>query len=414
MKKIISIIVVFLLTACTAQHRQSNELATQLNYQSPQQVLSKLQNIEPPERDLAQYQLNLGLLQFLSADFTSAIESLSKAKKQMLALSAISISENAIAGTVNETLRSYSGYPTDRVMVHNMLALSYLFNHDIDAARVEMLQADIEMKKLVVKDSLSGQLASAHLLTAIIYEFLNEQSNALISYRKTEEILMARNIRIPLGLKESLLRMSYEVDPKGLYSIYTKRYSPLTVSHENNKTQVYSLFFDGVVSHKEQASILVPSFNGEQLIRISMPTYYDYSKPVAHATLFDATQQFTTELIENLETLVREDLDKDYPSILLYTTTRAVAKYQLVEKSGQQDPLLGSLINIATILTEVADLRSWNMLPSNIQFAYMETTDEELLVETANIKQANISLKKNAKNLLLISHLQTPIFHYSQ
>lgn len=412
MKKTISIIVVFLLSACSAQHRQSNELATKLNYQSPQQVLTQLQNIDPPERDFAQYKLNLGLLQFLSADFSGAIESLTKAKQQMLALDAISISENAAAGTVNETLRSYSGYPTDRVMVHNILALSYLFNDDIDAARVEMLQADIAMKKLVVKDSLSGQLVSAHLLSAIIYEFLDEQSNALVSYRKSEDILMARNIRIPLGLKKSLLRMSYEVDPKGLYSLYTERYNQLVTPLMNNDTQVFSLYFDGVVSHKEQASILVPSFNAEQLIRISMPTYYDYSKQINHARLFDASQQFTTELIENLETLVREDLDKEYPSILLYTTTRAVAKYQLVEKSSQQDPLLGSLINIATILTEVADLRSWNMLPSNIQFAYMETSDDQLMIETANIKQDHIMLKKGAKNLLLISHLQAPIFHY--
>jgi hypothetical protein len=412
MKKIISIIVVFLLSACTIQQHQTNELAQQLNYQSPQQVLAQLQKLDPPMRDLAQYHLNVGLLQLLSANFPAAIEDLTKAKQQMLALAATSITENVGAGTVNETLRSYSGYPTDRVMVHNMLALSYLFNNDIEGARVEMLQADIAMKKLLATDSLSGQLASTHLLSAIIYEMLDEQSNALISYSKIEKILIKRNLNVPFGLQKSLLRMSYDVDRNGQYSVYEKRYNLSHEPLENDKTQVFSLYFDGVVSHKEQASIVVPSFNREQLIRISMPNYREPRQPFTYARLNDARQQVNTQLIENLETLVREDLDKEYPSILLLTTTRAVAKYKLVEQTGQQDNVLGALVNLATILSEVADLRSWNMLPSNIQFAYLDTNDSELLINIANIRQTKVTLRKNAKNLLLISNLQTPVFHY--
>tara|TARA_R110001583_G_scaffold40778_1_gene130083 strand:- start:9076 stop:10335 length:1260 start_codon:yes stop_codon:yes gene_type:complete len=413
MKKVISTVVILLLSACAGQQRQTNELAKQLYYQPPQQVLTQLQTFEPPNRDIAQYQLNLGILQLLSADFSAAIATLSEAKKVMSDLSATSVSENLAAGTVNETLRSYSGYPTDRVMVHNMLALAYLLSNDIYAARVEMLQADIAMKKLATKGSLSGQLVSAHLLAAIIYEMLDEQSNALISYSNSEKILIKRNLSVPFALQQSLLRMSYEVDKEGQYANYAKRYLQFRVPVNNNNTQVFSLYFDGIVSHKEQASIVVPSFNGKQLIRISMPAYHSYAKQITHAKLFDASQQFTTELIENLETLVREDLDKEYPSILLLTTTRAIAKYKLVEESSQKDPLLGSLINIATLLTEVADLRSWNMLPSNIQFAYLETTEAEVMINIANIRQEIVPLKANSKNLLLMTNLKTPIFHFS-
>jgi len=415
MKKILLTSLFFLLTACAVQHRETNKLASQLYLQTPQQVLLQMQKIEPPERDYAQYHLNIGLLQLFSSDFKSAIDSLSQAKKEMAALAAISISENAAAGTINETLRSYSGYPTDRVMVHNMLALSYLFNDDIDGARVEMLQADIAMKKLATKSTLSGQLASTHLISGIIYEMLDEQSNALISYRHSEQLIKQRNLTVPIGLQKSLLRLSYRVDRNGQYELYKEQYSGFpTPLVNNNGKQIFSLYFDGVVSHKIENSLLVPSGNGEQLIRISMPAYPNVKRVSKYAKINDTNAQVSTELIENLDKTVREDLAEEYPSILLLTTTRAIAKYELVSQADKQDSLLGALVNLATVLTEVADLRSWNILPSSIQFAYLETNDTEITINTVNKVDQTISLSNGSKNLLLISSLDTPVFHYQQ
>ena len=415
MKKIILIFLCSLLTACAGQQHDTNKLANQLNQQAPQHILKLLQNTEPPERDYAQFHLNIGLLQLLSGDFPASIETLTLAKKEMATLAATSVSENAAAGTVNETLRSYSGYPTDRVMVHNMLALSYLFNDDIAGARVEILQADIAMKKLAKKDSLSGQLSSAHLISGIIYEMLNEQSNALISYRNTETILRERKLTVPVGLKKALLRMSYAIDSKGQYITYKKRYPGFPEPLRSDKNQVFALYFDGVVSNKKQESIMVPSGNGEQLIRVSMPAYpHHVNYRATRAKLADSQHHTSSELIENVELLAREDLAKEYPSILLLTTTRALAKYELVDQVNQQDSLLGALVNMATVLTEIADLRSWNMLPSNIQFAYLETEENELTINQGNKALQKISLTKGTKNLVLLSNLAIPIFHFQQ
>lgn len=414
MSKIILILLISLLTACAGQQRATNQLANQLHQQKPQQILELLQETDPPERDYAQFHLNMGLLQLLSGDFPTSIETLTQAKKEMQVLTATSISENAAAGTVNETLRSYSGYPTDRVMVHNILALSYLFNDDIDSARVEMLQADVAMQKLASSNSLNGQLASTHLLAGIIYEMLDEQSNALISYKHVESIITDRKLAVPVGLQQSLLRMSYLVDRNGQYSTYKKRYSGFPTPLKNGSNQVFALYFDGVVSNKKESTIMVPSGNGEQLIRISMPAYPRIDYRISRAKLADAHQQLTTKLIENLEVSVREDLSKEYPSILLLTTARALAKYELVEQATKQDSLLGLLVNLATVLTEIADLRSWNMLPSNIQFAYLETTSNEITVDAPKNPLQVIPLNKKSKNLLLISSLDMPVFHYQQ
>lgn len=404
------IVIFILISGCAARQQENNGLADSLKTQQPQLVLNRLQEYDPAPRDFVQYHLNLGFLQFITGDFKAAIASLTSAKQEMGVLEASSISENIAAGTISEILRSYSGYPIDRVMVHNMLALSYLFNNDIDAARVEILQADLAMKKLAAVESLHGQLASSHLLAGIIYELLDEQSDALISYRNAADIIEQRRFALPLGLKQALLRMSFKLRATEQYLKYQKQFPELPLPDDSRKNQLFAIYFEGVVSHKQQHSIMVPDHNNEQLIRISMPTYPPLNKSPGCAKI----SQIKTEVIEDLELLVREDLEKEYPSILLLTATRAIAKHELVKKAEKQDPVLAALVNIATVLSEEADLRSWNMLPSTIQFAYleMEPSAKEVTINRCNTRFQTTFFDEYSKNILLINSLSEQIFHY--
>ena len=202
---------VILLSGCAGNQHDNNRLAESLQFQSPKIILEQLKKNKPASRDKAQYHLNVGYLQFITGDFSNAIITLSNAKQEMLALNATSISENIGAGAVSETLRQYSGYPTDRVMVHNILALSYLFSGQIYDARVEILQSEVAMKALADDDIKNGQLASAHLLGGIIYELLGEYSNALISYKDAADMMNKRNMSLPIGLKQALVRVSYQL-----------------------------------------------------------------------------------------------------------------------------------------------------------------------------------------------------------
>jgi len=410
MYKILIITLCLLLTSCAAQHN-NNKLANRLHNENPEKILAILQEEEPATSDHALYYLNVGYLQLITGQFDSAIESLNAAKKEMLALSATSITENVAAGTVNETFRRYSGYPTDKIMVHNMLALSYLFKGDIYGARVEMLQADVSMKKMLDGDELTGQLISAHLLTGIIYELLNERSNAFISYKFSEEILIQRNMTVPTGLKFALTRMSKKMGNDEAYRTYSKRYSDYIAPVSKQKKQLFNLYFDGVVSNKYEQSITVPNLGYDQLIRISMPAYPASYRTMQRDKITDGIHQVRSELIENIEVLVREDLKEEYPSILLLTTTRAIAKYQLVKKANEHDSLLGALANLATMLSEVADVRSWNMLPSTIQFSYLETNEDTLTVSTHK-GDSSISLAAGKQYVILTSSLSEKVFHY--
>jgi len=408
----IMFVLLCLLSGCAAQHNNI-KLANQLQQEPPEKILSILSEIEPVQSDFAQYYLNLGYLQLLSGEFELSIDSLSKAKNEMLKLQATSVSENVAAGTVNETFRRYSGYPTDRVMVHNMLALGYLFNDSIDDARVEMLQADVAMKKLAENNQLNGQLASTHLLSAIIYELMDERSNAFISYQLAEKILKERNINLPRGLKLGLLRMSDKMGNDTQYQYYSQKYQSLS-KMAKKEHQVFGLYFDGVVANKVQQSLAVPSFNGKQIVRVSMPAYLSVQRSLQHNQINDDKQQINSEVVENVDKLVREDLDKEYPSILLLTTTRAIAKYQLVKEAQDKDPILGVLANLATIFSEVADLRSWNMLPATIQFSYLETDADNIVVSTIHQGDSVVELAASKQHVILSTGLSDKVFHYEQ
>lgn len=414
MKNLFFVVLIILLTGCASYQRENNKIAQTLYKSSPKAVLKILQGTEPLKRDIAQYHLNVGILQFKIGNFAKAITALELAKKEMAALQAISISENTAAATINETYRAYSGYPTDLIMVHNILALSYLFNNDIGGARVEVLQSQVAMRKLAKGRSLIGQLASTHLISGIIYELLGEDSNALISYRKADSILIDNKLPTPMGLKQALLRMSYLVDKKSQYAIYKKRFPDIPTPNKNTKSKIFVIYFDAVVDHKSEFSLLVPSPNGNQLIRIAMPRYPKTNTITSHGIITDKKQQLTTQLIDNLNLSVRKDLSQIYPSILLMTTSRAVIKDTLVKKANEKDDILGIFFNVATYISEVADLRSWNMLPANIQFAYMETNKPTVLLGRKNVPSEKVEVKKETSNVLLINSLTSSIFHYQQ
>jgi len=57
---------------------------------------------------------------------------------------------------------------------------------------------------------------------------------------------------------------------------------------------------------------------------------------------------------------------------------RAGAKFQTVKELNKKDNVLGAFANVLTIISEVADLRHWGMLPSSIQIATSYDTPSTL------------------------------------
>lgn len=434
MRTSVSIVKLFLLVAalllqgCAFQQWKVNHIAGQLRNGSPQQALLSMQNIQAPPRDQAQYLLNLGMLKHLNGDIQGSSADLQAAKELMEQLQAVSVREVVGASTVNETLRSYRGTPSERVMVQQLLALNYLAQGDLDGARVEMLQADVLMQEPAYKDSLSGQLSSARFLAGVVYELGKEWDDALISYRKAAGIMDERGQQLPKALQDSLLRMTLQVGLKDEYREYVQRFGREATLLKSDEVEVIVLYWQGVVSAKQQSRISVFSPSLGHHISLAVPAYAEFYTP-SHSSLLSMGQyQASTQILDDVELLAREDLSAEMPKITATTLLRAVAKHKAVKKAREQDQqngqggsLLGFITDVAATLTEVADVRSWNTLPASIQVARISLPAGQYpitlgrAVRTASSEPAvvdHVALKNKQKALILGHSVSSQLFVY--
>ena len=421
-KTLLTVLLPVLLQACAVQQQKINSLADQLELSTPEATLLSLQSISPPERDRAQYLLNTGLLKSITGDFEGANSDLQSAKSILNDLQAVSVTENLGAAMVNETLRSYDGSASERVLLHLLLSINYLMLNNLDAARVEVLQADIVMKELAREDRPIGQLASAHYIAGLVYELGSELDDAMISYRKAANIMALRNMPPPPALKSSLLSLSKRLGLDEEYEKYREQFTFAANPPIADAAEIVVIYWDGVVTGKRgnSLSVWVPALN--QAVSMALP-YYPPSNYVENPFILSmAGQLHRTEPIEDVEALLREDLDDESAAIYAMTLARMVAKYELVKSAGNQNDGLGLFINIITMLSEAADTRSWNMLPSSIQFARFSLPAGEYALplphyagaQQAGLAETKLLVSAGEKIVLFVPGVSRKIFSYTR
>jgi hypothetical protein len=407
------------LNACGFNQRQVNDVADSLRTSSPEIALATLSKLNAPNRDRGQYLLDLGVLQLLTGDFDSSIASLQSAKGVLENLQAISVSENLAAGTINETLRAYSGTPGERVLLNELLAISYLMQGDLDAARVEVLQADVLMNQLAEANGVKGQLASARFLGGLIFELEGEWDDAMISYRKAAQIMKQRGQVLPKALKDSLLNTARRQQLDEEYLTYVKQFGYEARQLQHHEGELIVFYWDGVVSSIRQRfiSVYVPEL--EQYVSLALPYYPPSNYLPRHLSFNSAGQRYSTEIIEDVETLARRALDARQGEIYAMSLARIVSKQQAVQAAQKESQFAGIVINLAGMFSEIADTRSWNMLPSSIQVARIPIAAGQQSMPipgisgNANAATDKITIKPGQKVVVLVPEISQQFFSYS-
>ncbi|WP_370978809.1 hypothetical protein [Agaribacterium sp. ZY112] len=364
--------------------------------------------------------LNLGYLALMSGRFDEAITSLESAKQQMKALSATSFVETTVALTINETGRSFEGTPTDKVLLHSMMALAYLMKSDLDGARVEVLQADVAMNALAKKDSSSGQLIFMHFLSGIIYEINDEADNALISYRRAYSLLNKGTTPVPEALQLALLKHTAALGLNNEYDQFKDQFGERVVAEAKLPSKHFYIYFDGVVSQliNNQTTLWWPV--DEVYLSVALPKFpNNYYQPTS-AKLSWQSQTMQTHVIEDLELRVRDDLNDEMPKLSAAALARAATKYKAVKSAQEQDSMLGAFANVLTIISEQADIRQWAVLPSSMQVARNDLSleseggsndgfvDINIIV---NNQPQTVTLNSERYSVVLAADISPYIFH---
>ena len=341
------------------------------------QVGAALAAVEAEDKDEEEVlaSLNKGVLRRMAKDYSGSNQILEVAKQHIEDLYGISVSEQLGAVAVNDTLRAYTGDRYEQVLLHAYMAMNYIQMDDLDAARVEILQADVKMQEW---GEAPEEDPFVRYFSGMIYEALGEGDQAVVAYRQASKIYKAtvdkQSLDVPQVLKTDLLR---GLANEGLWDEYKNlkkdfgmaNFKPTKLG--NGFGEVIVILNNGLAPVRSSNTIATASGTDVvDLVQIALPIYSNPPRQLYKARLVADSKSVNLETVENIDALARNALDSDMPVITARAIARAVIKSTTQKEAEEQGgALAGFLMTITNIVTEQADTRSWSTLPQEIQMA---------------------------------------------
>ena len=156
------------------------------------------------------------------------------------------------------------------------------------------------------------------------------------------------------------------------------------------ETFVVVLINNGNIPVKQERMALFPSGQGFP-VKLALPEFVARGGGVTEVTTEINGTQYRAEPVENLEGIAFKSLEDEIARVLFKAIARAVIKETTARQlDGDGDSPAGLLLRVINLITENADLRSWNGLPREVQMliAPVETGTGQLNIELDGRPQA--------------------------
>ncbi len=407
-------------SGCASYSSGFQKVEVLLGQQKPQQALAELEKSPATGKDELLYLLDRAMLQRMSGMYQQSNASFEQAKKLVEKLDAVSITEQAGALTINDSMMSYEGEDYEQVAIHLFAALNYIKLGLWDEARVESLQVDMRLKKIAEDQKVKFEAdAFSRYLAGIIYEQLGELDNAMISYRKSYETYKSQKQPVPQFLKEDLLRISKYLGLNNEYAQYQKQFNmkeTLSARALNSQGEVILLLHHSLAPIKRSVSSLHMGRNGVRH-RISLPEYQSRPSYVTRATLTIGNASVNAAIVNDFDRAARKSLQRHKPAMIARMIARVILKKAAAKAANDNNGgLAGLLVDVAGMATETADTRSWLTLPKNTLMARLAQKEgtypatltlygaKGQVLEVMNL--GNLELKKGKKLVIEKSYIR--------
>jgi len=258
---------------------------------------------------------------------------------------------------------------------------------------------------------------------------MGERSDAMISYRKAYEAYRSYGqkfgVATPDYLKRDLLRLSQQL---GLTQEMRQYESEFGIDHWMSAEElaqmgeVVFILNDGLAPILRERAATVFDPGSGHFVRIALPAYETRPTPVTGARVAAGAAVAPAELAEDIDAIAVKDLEARMPAITARALARAVLKAQMAraaqENARQQNnnssaaagAAVALAVEIAGLVTERADTRSWLTLPARIYLARLPlspgtyTVKVDLLGEYGQIvttqEYPNVVIRQGAKTYL--------------
>ena len=359
-----------LLQSCASYGQRAATMRDSLMTGRPEAALAIAEKQDPEGKDVIA-SLDKGMLRRITGDYEGSNRILESAKQEIDRLYGVSVTENLAAVTVNETMRSYVGDRYEQLLLHAYMAMNYIELGDYDAARVEMLQADVKMREWGDEPE---DDPFVRYFEGIIYEALGEYDQALVSYRKAYNIYTEKAGRpyppAPQVLKKDLLRLLDRLGLRDEYDRYKKafgmaNYRPVEAGEDDGELVV--ILNNGLAPIRRETAVMIFSPEVQHNLRVAFPVYEGKPALLMQPVVETGSGRLAMEQVENVDALARYSLEQAMPGIMARAMARAVVKYNTQHSAQENSALAGFLMTVTNIATERADTRSWTTLPQAIE-----------------------------------------------
>jgi hypothetical protein len=316
-------------------------------------------------RDLLLYLLDLGLSLHSGGKYAESNKAFLKADKIAEIKDYTSLSAEGATLLTSENIKDYKGEDFEKVLINTYLAMNYALMGDPDNALVEARRVNRKLYLMITDGQRKyKQNVFARYLSAILYESENNYNDAYVDYKNAHDL----DPGIP-GLGRDLWRSAKVGGFEEDLEKWDSEYGLTKADHDeamkslpkSGHGEIIILYENGISPIKRPN----PQFK-------SLPKFYARFNPVSYANVFINNQPHgNTIVLDNIEKTAITNLDEKYGALVAKKVAGVVAKGALgygVAKATN-NVALGELATYLALAADQADLRSWFLLPRDLQIA---------------------------------------------
>lgn len=372
-----------------------SEVIEPLERGHPEDAYTYLQKHAPKKSDIP-YQFELGLVAHYANHFAESSDAFDQAGDIAEDRYTRSVSKEVGSLVTSDKLRPYASNRYERLLSHYYRALNYIYQGQLDGALVECRRATNLINYFKGENEKYDFLGTGFLayLSGVIFEAAGEWNDAYISYKQAAEYYQSAvektGVGVPDDIGYSLVRLARRLGFTDEFERYQRQYSE-PPEHPKDYGELVLFYESGYVPPKSEEALtfpilkkddveddeFVPTLIGRQgmiyedveleyLLRVAVPTIDSRRPQYRGIEVAVGNEKAAGQLVEDVEKIAIETLNAQRLIILTRTLLRALTKYLLFRQANKQHEALGLLANLAGVVTEQADTRSWKTLPNQI------------------------------------------------
>jgi len=370
-------LVALTLTGCASYTQKSRPLVAAFESNQYEVAANSLiPLIAKKDQDLPLHLLQLGTVFHAAGRYQDAVETFREAERIVEQTDYTSISQEAGSVLVNESVKTHRLDDYEKVLISMYLAIDYTLLGQWESALVECRRVNHQLDMMISSGHPNYSRNSfAKYLAGALFEATGEWNDAWVDYRQVEKW----NPDFPLN-PVGLLRMSSKLRAEQEFLAYKKAY-PATKEFALSKNQgeLVVLVETGRAPEKvpDPEFAIIPKF----VSRGSLTKTIQIREPIGNFiakshVLFDIEAAAINELQDKRAGAVAKRL-----ASVAVKKAAAVAAGNATKNKNVE--VFGDLL---IHLTERPDLRSWLLLPGNLQIARLTLPagKHDLIVEELN------------------------------